>query len=162
MAREILLIVMALAFMAAGLVGVFFPILPGPPLAWVGLFLYAYATGFREVSTTAVFWLGGLAFLTLVMDLLVPVLGLKTQKASWKAVLGSILGTFVGVAFFGPVGIIVGPFLGAFLGELSAGRELHHATRSAFGTLVSFVVNSLLKVGIVFVIAGYFIYALIF
>ena len=40
--------------MLVGLVGVFAPILPGIPVAWLGFFIYAIGTGFERISVVTV------------------------------------------------------------------------------------------------------------
>jgi uncharacterized protein YqgC (DUF456 family) len=162
MVGEIGLIILAVVLILVALAGVVLPILPGAPVAWVGIFIYALATDFREVSVQAVVWLGALALFTLVLDVLGPVLGAKNQKAGGRAIFGSILGALLGAAVLGPVGILLGPFLGAFLGELSVSKDADRAFKSAVGALAGFFVGAVIKIGIVLIMAGYFAYALIF
>ncbi len=159
---EIFFIFLALLLIVAALVGIVVPFLPGAPLAWVGIFVYAVATEFREISGVAVIWLGVMALLTMLIDILGPVLGVKGRQASRQAIVGSVLGAVFGIGLFGPVGIVLGPFLGALAGELIAGGTSDRAFRSAFGALMGFIFGSILKIAIVLAMAGYFVYALIF
>jgi uncharacterized protein len=158
----ILLIIFAFVMLLAGIITVFIPILPGAPLAWLGIFAYAYGTNFEKISGPAVALLGALALLTLVMDWFMPMLGVKGQGASRYAVWGALAGGLVGLFMLGPVGIIAGPFLGAFLGEYAFTMDPRKSFKSGMGTLVGFVVGSLLKVAIIFTMAFYFLYILIF
>lgn len=159
---EILLIIFAFLMIGAALAGIVFPFLPGAPLAWIGILVYAGATDFSRISVNEVLWLGLLAVLTLFLDVLGPVLGLKNRQASRYAVIGAVVGAIAGIPIFGPLGIILGPFLGALAGELIAGRTKEHALRSAYGALIGFVFGSLLKIAVVIAMAGYFTYTLVF
>jgi uncharacterized protein YqgC (DUF456 family) len=74
--------------------------------------------------------------------------------ASSQAVWGALIGTMVGL-FFGIPGLLIGPFFGAVLGELSAGNSIlrsAHAGVSAwvgllFGTIIK-LVSSLMMVAL--------------
>jgi uncharacterized protein YqgC (DUF456 family) len=134
--------------------------LPGIPLAWLGFFIYAVVTGFQKISvlTTIVFFI--VMLVTLAMGYFAPMLGAKKHKASKIGILGSFLGLTFGILVFGFWGIILGPFLGAFLGELIAKREPGQAIKSGFGTLVGFVAGTLLQVIVIFIMAGFFLSSL--
>ncbi|WP_310688490.1 DUF456 domain-containing protein [Aliifodinibius sp. S!AR15-10] len=59
--------------------------------------------------------------------------------------------------FFAPVGLVAGPVIGAFIGELVSGKEADHAMKSAFGSFVGFLAGTLLKV-IAAVMMGYYFF----
>ncbi len=63
--------------MMVGLIGVVVPFLPGVPLAWLGFFIYALATGFVKISITATVIFSVLTLFTLSLDFLAPILGAK-------------------------------------------------------------------------------------
>jgi len=146
--------------MVTGLLGVVLPILPGIPLAWLGLFIYAIGTGFERISIATVVIFAILTVFALLLDFLAPMLGAKRYRASKLGVFGAFLGFTVGIFALGFWGIILGPFIGALLGELIAGRRPTQALRSAFGTFLGFVAGTLFKVIIILVMAGFFIASL--
>ncbi|MDR1408339.1 MAG: DUF456 domain-containing protein, partial [Tannerella sp.] len=127
---DILLIILAAICLAVGLIGSILPGLPGPPLSYIGLLLVHFTE--RATFTTAqlIWWLA-LTLLTVVFDYLMPVLGVKKWNGSKWGNWGCVVGTIVGCFYFPPWGIILGPFVGAALGEwIFAGRELHDAIRA--------------------------------
>lgn len=144
----------------AGFLGVFLPVLPGVPLAWLGLLIYAVGTGFERVSQLTIIVFGGLAALTVVLDLLAPVLGSQRYKASFAGILGTFLGFIFGALLLGFWGAIFGPILGAFLGEVLAGRRPGQAAGPALGAFVGFCVGTLIKSVLVLVMAGFFVASL--
>ena len=146
--------------MLVGLVGVFAPILPGIPLAWLGLFIYAIGTGFERISVTTIIVFAAITALILLLDFLAPILGAKKFQASKYGVLGAFIGLIIGVIFFNIWGVIIGPFLGAFLFEFLAKRKAKGALKAAFGTFVGYVVGALVKVIFICVMAGFFIVSL--
>ena len=146
--------------MLVGLVGVFAPILPGIPIAWLGLFIYAIGTGFERISVVTIIVFATITALILLLDALAPMLGAKKFQASRYGVLGAFLGMIIGVIFLGFWGIIVGPFLGAFLFEWLAKRKAKGALKAAFGTFIGYVVGALVKVIFICIMAGFFIASL--
>lgn len=143
--------------MVVGLIGVVLPILPGIPLAWLGLFIYALGTGFDRISITAIVVFFILMILTLVLDFAAPLLGARKYKASKYGILGTFLGFMVGIVVFGFWGIILGPFVGALLGELITKREPGRALKSALGAFLGFIAGTLFKIIIVLIMIGFFI-----
>jgi uncharacterized protein len=153
------LLILSSVMMLVGLFGIFIPLIPGVPIVWLGFFIYAIGTGFRTISIPAVVILFVLTALTLVLDWVMPLLGLKKYKASNWSLLGSILGGIIGLIFFQIWGLILGPIVGAFLGELIARGELKLGLRAALATLVSTVISNLIKVALALIMIGYFIWS---
>jgi len=140
-----------------GLIGVFVPLIPGIPLAWLGLFVYAIGTGFERISLLTVVVFFVLMVIIVVLDFLAPVLGARKYRASRYGILGAFLGLVGGIILFGFWGIILGPFIGAFSAELVVKRQARGALKSAVGTFIGFVVGSLMKVIFILIMSGFFI-----
>jgi len=144
----------------AGFLGIFLPILPGIPLAWLGLFIFAIGTGFDKISILATVLFFVFMLLTMLLDFFAPMMGAGKYRASKWGVAGSFLGFVAGIMILGFWGIILGPFIGAFLGELIARRPAHIAIKSAFGALIGFIAGTLFKVIYIFILLGFFISSL--
>ena len=149
---DILLYVIAIALIVAGLVGAIVPTLPGIPLIFGGIWLIAGVDGYRHVG---LWWLLGIAVVGatgLTLDLLAGALGAKRVGASKQAVWGALAGTVIGL-LFGLPGLLLGPFVGAVLGEFAAGNSVLRSTQVGvsawlgliFGTIVK-LVSSLMMV----------------
>ncbi len=156
----ILLITFCSILLVVGLIGVVLPFLPGIPLAWLGLFIYALGTGFEKISITTIVVFFILMLFALSLDFLAPMLGAKKYKESKYGLIGVFLGFTVGFVVFGPWGIIIGPFIGALLGELIAKKKPERAFKSALGALVGFIAGALFKIIIVLIMIGFFIVSL--
>ena len=155
MPAETLYYVLSGVLILAGIAGTVLPALPGLPLVFAGMALAAWAGDFQEVGVPMLVLLGLLTVLSLVVDFLATMLGAKRVGASRLALVGSVVGTLVGL-FFGPIGLFAGPFLGALVGELIHGRQIHAAAKVGLGTWVGIVVGTVLKLGLAFAMLGLF------
>ena len=154
----LLLKILAAVLVLIGLAGTLLPILPGVPLIFAGLLVAAWADNFQHVGAVALTILGALTVLAIAADFLASALGAKKLGASPKAVAGATIGAIVGI-FFGLPGIVLGPFLGAVIGELSAKRELLQAGKSGLGTWLGLLLASVAKLTVSFLMLGVFITA---
>lgn len=141
---DILLFILSFLCLVIGIVGCWVPILPGPSLAYVGLLLLHFTEKVHFTYTQLIFWLL-LVVVLQVLDYITPLLGSKYGGGTKHGKRGCVAGTLVGT-FFMPWGIIVGPLLGAVIGELLGGSDWHCALRSGIGSLVGFVLGTLVKV----------------
>jgi uncharacterized protein YqgC (DUF456 family) len=156
---EALTVIGSFVLVGLGFLGTFLPILPGVPLAWLGILLYAYFTGFAKITLTTVLILFGLVLFAMLVDFVAPIIGAKKYNASKQGIAGAALGFLAGLVFLGPLGIVVGPLGGAFLGEILSGKNEKTAIHSAFGTFMGFLASSLIKTAIVFIFLGFLITA---
>lgn len=152
---------LAALLIVAGIVGTILPALPGVPLVFLGMLLAAWADGFRHVGTFTLVVLGVLTVFALGVDFIAGMAGAKRVGASRQALAGAMLGTLVGL-FFGLPGLLLGPFVGALLGELAAGGGLRKATDVGIGAWLGFVVGTAAKLGVCFAMLGIFAFAFLF
>lgn len=158
--ETILFAIIGSLLILTGLVGTILPVLPGLPIAWLGFFIYAIGTHFERISITALIVFSAITALIMLLDFVAPLLGAKKYRASKYGILGAFLGTILGIIVFGFWGIILGPFLGAFLLELVSNRRPQEAFKSAFGTFVGFVIGSLIKIILILTMGGFFVASL--
>ncbi len=153
---DILLIVLGVICLILGLVGCILPMLPGPPVAYGGLILL-HLTNYTQLSTTELIVCLILVIIVQVLDYIIPMLGTKYTGGGGKwANRGTLIGTLIGM-FFLPWGIIIGPFVGAFIGATKDGADNTQALKSGLGSLIGFLLGTVLK----FVVCGYFIWIFI-
>ena len=150
-----LLYVLAAILVLVGLAGVILPALPGIPLVFAGMLLAAWTGGFEQVGVWVVVVLGLMTLVSFAVDFWATAHGARRVGASRKAVVGAVIGTFAGLFFF-PVGLLVGPFAGALVGEMLHGREWRQATKVGFGTWFGVVLAVVLKLGLAFAMIGIF------
>ncbi len=131
------------ALMLVGIIGCFLPIVPGPPLAFVGLLVLELTDRVANDTNFYLLW-AAITVAVTVLDYVVPIWGTKKFGGSKYGVWGSTIGLIVGL-FFAPLGIIVGPFVGALLGEFADGKQSGPALKAAFGSFLGFLAGTLLK-----------------
>ena len=142
---DIFLAIVAGLLILAGLVGSVVPVLPGPPLSWLGILLIHF-TNYEEYSTSFLIISAFIMVAITVLDYYVPIWGTKKFGGTRSGIIGSTVGLIVGIVFFPPLGIIIGPFLGAFLGELVVNREdTKKALKSATGSFIGFLLGTGMK-----------------
>ncbi|GIV36787.1 MAG: membrane protein [Cyclobacteriaceae bacterium] len=135
--------VIALVLMITGLVGCIVPLLPGPPLSYLGLLVLQLR---QEPPFTLRFMLLWLAVVVVVqvLDYVFPLLAARKFGGTRYGVWGCAAGLLAGF-WFGPAGIVAGPFIGALAGELLYSGNTSQALRSAVGSFAGFVFSTLLK-----------------
>ena len=143
-------------FVLLGIVGSFLPVLPGPLTGWVGLFLLHQSDRIPQ-DNTFLLTSFAIALLVFLIDYVIPALGTKKFGGSKKGIIGSTIGLVIGLLFLGPLGIIVGPFLGAYSGELINKTEQRQALKAALGSLIGFLTGVFLKFTLALVFCFYYI-----
>ena len=146
-------VLLALAF-----IGCVVPCLPGPILGWGALLSLAFT---RFAMPTL--WLvvaGVAAGLVILLDYVVPAYGAKKFNCSRWGVVGCVLGTLAGM-FFLPLGILLGPFIGACFGELVAGRTFGLALKGGLGAFLGFLSGVFLKLCAVCAFTGLFVWSVV-
>lgn len=145
---DILIYILSFLLLIGGIVGCLLPMLPGVPLSYGGLLLLHF-TGRTDFSSAQLMGWLIIVIVLQVIDYITPLLGSKYSGGTDFGNRGCIAGTILGI-FFMPWGIILGPFLGAVAGEILGGRDLPHAIRAGIGSLLGFLLGTLLKVVVCF------------
>ena len=146
---------LAVILIIVGLIGIVMPVLPGTWLIFGGLLLAAWADGFMRVGVWTLGFIGVLAAASYTVDFVAAAMGTKKMGASKRAMVGAALGTLGGLVF-GLPGLIIGPFVGAVLGELTAHRDWKRAGRAGVAAWIGFAIGTAVKVAIAFTMIGIF------
>ena len=151
---------LAIVLVVVGIAGTILPALPGLPLVFAGMLLAAWAGDFQQVGVPMLVVLGLLTVFSLAVDFWATALGAKRVGASRLAIIGAMVGTLAGL-FFGPLGLLMGPFAGAIGGELIHRRsllkqDLGQAARIGVGTWFGILFGTVLKLALAFTMLGLF------
>ena len=116
----------------------------------------AWADNFQYVGIWTLLLLAVLTALTYLIEFVASALGVRKFGGSNRAMWGTVLGGFIGM-FFSIPGIILGPLVGAILGELSLQRTLDQASRAGFGTVIGLALGVAGKLAIGMTMIGLFL-----
>ena len=163
---DILLLLLGLVCILAGIVGSFLPVLPGPPLCWLGMLLLYFTE-----AVPMNYWILGITLVITVvisiLDYVIPAKGTKRFGGSKYGIWGTNIGLVVGIFAPVPFGFLIGPFLGALIGELIYNSKDHtrgaaersgakRAVMAATGSLLGFLASSFIKFVFSMVFLGLF------
>ena len=155
MALEIFIVILGFCFLIGGLIGCIIPTMPGPPLGYIALLLLQ-VTRFANFSVKFLLITAIVTVIVTVVDYVFPIWGTKKWGGSRAGIIGSVIGLLAGL-FFLPAGIILGPFAGAVVGELIAGRNTHSALRSGFGSFIGFLFGTVMKLTVCVIFTYYYV-----
>ena len=161
---DLFLLILGIILLIVGFVGCILPVLPGQAIAYVSLILLQFMNPARVPSDT-MWTLAFVMILVTVLDYIVPIYGTKkfggTKRGVWGSTIGLIVGIFIlpSIVILGPFGvfgIILGPFVGAYVAEASGGRDSRESFKAAIGSFIGFLTGTFLKLVYSGVCAYYF------
>lgn len=161
--QPVLAIVVLFGFFIAGLIGCILPIFPGPAIVWVGMVIHKLWVPESSAHWGLIFVAGIFVGITFLLDYLFALMGAKKFGASRKGGIGALLGGFIG--FFIPpllLWLIIGPFVGALIGELFDGQTLQRASRVGWGSFLGTIAAYVSKLTICFLIIAAFMVNTVF
>jgi uncharacterized protein YqgC (DUF456 family) len=156
MTLDVVLIIIGSILVLVGIIGCILPVLPGQILSWIALLLLQFTSEPPFSTRFIVIWAlvtAGVTFL----DYVVPLWGTKKLGGTKAGVWGAGIGVIAGIFLFPPIGLIVGPFLGAVTGELINGTKGNDALKAGLGSFLGFVAGTLMKLAISVIMGYYFV-----
>ena len=156
---DTLWLVIGIIVMLVGILGCILPLLPGPPLCYIALLIQQLRSDPPFTSRFLWIW-AGITIVVTVLDYVIPLYGTKRFGGSKYGIWGCTIGLIAGF-WLGPLGIIIGPFVGAFIGEIIANNNSSQALKAAWGSFAGFLLGTLLKL-VACVIMAWYLFAIIF
>jgi len=153
---EYFLLFIGLLCVIIGIIGSLLPALPGLPVSWVGILLLYFC---KDIPTN--YWILGItlliAIIISILDYVIPAKGTKYFGGSKYGIWGTNIGLIVGL-FFPPFGFLIGPFAGAFIGEiLYNSQDKSRALKAATGSFLGFLAGTFMKVLVSLLFFGLFL-----
>jgi uncharacterized protein YqgC (DUF456 family) len=161
---EVFLFIILFLAMLFGLIATFLPAIPGLVIIYGAIFLFALITGFKLIGYQTLIVLGILTAISIILDWLAAIIGVKKMGGSIWGMIGALLGMIVGLIIpgIGVFSFIIFAFIGAFLFEWLASRQTRTALKAGFGSFIGFLAGSLMKFVIGLVMIGVFIWQVLF
>lgn len=154
---NIIALIIASLFFLIGLVGTLVPIMPGAPIIWLGMLIYGLIAGFENFGPVFFIVQALLALSVMGVDYLFTAMGSHYFGGSKAAIWGAAGGLLVGLFFF-PIGLLIGPFIGATAADLLFRRKTAPAVRSGIGASLGFLSALPIKLAIETVMIIWFIF----
>ena len=152
-----LIIAFVVLLLIIGIAGSIIPVLPGPPISFLGLLIFHFFTSY-QIDVDVLWLLAAAVSIITFLDYWLQVYGVKRFGGCKKAINGTILGLVLGFFIFPPFGVIIGPFIGAFIGaRMEVKEDLSSAMKIALGALAGFLGGTLLKFTLSIYIAVLFV-----
>lgn len=154
---EYVLLIISFVFIIGGLIGSLLPVLPGPSLSWIGLLVLYFTEGI-EMN----YWILAITFIitlaVTILDYVIPAQGTKRFGGSKYGVWGTNIGLVIGIISPIPFGFVLGPFVGAFIGELIYNsKDSKRALKAATGSFIGFLASTFMKFVICMAFLGFYI-----
>ncbi len=147
-------VVITIIVILIGIAGTIVPFIPGVPLIFIAITTYGWYEGFHTLNAKYIAVMATLTILSILVEYLASTLGAKYFGSSKYGIYGAIIGTLLGLFIFPPAGLLFGPWIGAIVGELIAGKDFPNAFRTGIGSIVglfSGIVFSLILAIIMFI-----------
>ena len=140
---DYLLLILSLVLIIFGILGCVLPVIPGPPLSFLGI-LAVHFTKFAHFNSKILIIAALFAIIVTILDYIVPVWGTKKFGGSKYGTWGATIGLIVGL-FFSPfsafLSILLGPFFGAVIGEIIGGKNSAEAFKAGLGAFLGFLMG---------------------
>ncbi|MDO4190238.1 MAG: DUF456 domain-containing protein [Bacteroidales bacterium] len=126
-----------------GLIGVFVPMLPGPPIAYLGMLVLQFSS-LADFSVNTLIGLGVAVVVITLIDYFFPMLATKQSGGGKWSVWGCLIGMLCGM-FLPLFNSIVGALLGAIVGQFIESRKLGESLLVGFKAFLSVMFGIILK-----------------
>ena len=140
---DYIIAILAITSALLGAIGALLPVLPGPPLSYIG-FLILLLCKNNNADITEIIVIGFITIIIIIADYVAPIWFTKKRGGSKYGIWGAGIGMFFGF-FFGLWGVFFAPFIGAFIGELMARKTTSKALSTAFMSFVAFMFTTGIK-----------------
>jgi uncharacterized protein YqgC (DUF456 family) len=153
-----ILIIVGIILNILGIIGIVVPALPGIILNYLTLILLYINRGEGEIGLSALITFGLLTLLVTLLDYILPLVGAKKFGASRTGIIFAAIGMITGIIFFPPSNIFFGLLIGAFVGELIAGKNQSQAFKAGFVTFLGILTSMVVKLMLAVVMTVYYLW----
>lgn len=153
--------IVVVALFAIGMIGAVFPILPGVVAIMAGLIVYCLFFGFDAFGGT--YWAIQIALFVIIFasEYVITSIAVKRSGGSKGSVTGTNIGLILGPLLIPSFGVLLGPFIGSLIGEMPTSRELRHLLKVGFGSLIGFVLSTIIKIVLQLIMISVFVWSIV-
>ncbi len=139
-------LLLSVAIMLVGLVGCIVPVLPGPPLVWLGALFYGWKTDWAQITPLFLGFLLILALVGATADLWMGFLGAKKGGASLGAQFAALGGGLIGLLILSVPGLLIGSIGAIVAVEWFRLRDWNAVVRAGGGYLAGYLLAMVVEV----------------
>lgn len=140
-----LLTLVAFGLLGLGVVGSFYPRIPGTMASLAGVYLYWWSTGFTEPSVGLVVVITVFGLLAILSTLFEEVIAARVSGASHGSATAAGVVGIVGFVFVGPIAMLLASLLTVFVLEYRRHHDLKASLVATMGVLFAAVATRILK-----------------
>lgn len=140
-----------------GLIGCIVPLLPGPPIVWLGMVYYAWQTDWTKVGPFSLAILLVLALVGSSANTWMSWLGARKGGASGWATVASIAGGLIGLVFFSLPGLIIGSVASIAAVEYYRHGDWNKVFKASSGYVVGYLLAMLVEIAVCLLMIGIFV-----
>jgi uncharacterized protein YqgC (DUF456 family) len=151
----------AAAIMLVGFIGCVAPLLPGPPIVWLGALYYGWKTGFADYGWPTLLLMLIFALIGSTAEYWLSYFGARKSGASVWSSLAALVGGLVGLLVFSLPGLVIGSFGAIALVEWNQHKDWNKVLKAGTGYLVGYLLSMVVEiicciaVVIIFIVAVY-------
>lgn len=155
-AVSFLLYFIGCAAIVIGFMGSILPVLPGPPMIWLGTLLWAWGNDFQKIGWPTLTILGILALAGMLLNFVFTTSLSRRAGVSWRAIGGALVGAFAGglmLTAIPLIGTLTGALAGAVVGMWIIEYLVRQDSRMATNAVRAYLSGATLSAAVQFVIA---------
>jgi uncharacterized protein YqgC (DUF456 family) len=146
----------AMIIMGVGVLGALLPLVPGPPIVWLGALYYGWRTDWIDVGWPSLTLLALLAIIGGTADVWMGYLGASKGGASIWATVASMIGGIVGFFILSVPGALIGSVGAIVAVEYLRHRDWRKVMRASGGYLIGSLLATVVEIIICVVMIGVF------
>ncbi|MFI2742109.1 DUF456 domain-containing protein [Zhouia sp. PK063] len=141
---DFILLSLSFLLLIIGIIGSFLPVIPGPPISWLGLLIMSSSTVIPFSWPLIVISLLITIGIT-ILDYIIPAIGAKKFGGTKAGAFGTTIGLIIGIFIPLPFAILWCPFFGAFIAEIIYTSNHKTAFKAAIGSFLGFLAGTFAK-----------------
>lgn len=146
--------------MLVGFIGCVAPLLPGPPIVWLGALYYGWKTDFSDYGWPTLLLMLIIALIGSTAEYWLSYFGARKSGASVWTSLAALAGGLIGLLLFSLPGLVIGSFAAIALVEYRIHKDWNKILKAGLGYLTGYLLSMVVEVFSCIVIVAIFVAAI--